>query len=162
MRSLSLNASKKFSHIDCFVDGEESKAIRIDSFFADQVLRTARALKTAEERARQRLFKGRSRVSFDGTLKVVDHRGAKKLGLLVLTAGGAEIECIYDEKIAANIGSHFDTRCRVEAWAYYDGNSKLPIRLELTDAQPVKTKASLTKWRGAFDIPDEDVEEWAE
>lgn len=163
LRSMSVNADKGFSHIDMIVDGDEESAIRIDGFFAEQVVATRDAIKHAQERAKRPLFKGRSRTSLDGTLKAADHRGAKKLAVLTLTAGGAEIESVYSENKAAEIGSHFDTRCRVDAWAHYDDTSPLPRRLELIGATEIRSNASLSKYRGAFRIPDDDDEhEWIE
>ena len=79
-----------------------------------------------------------------------------------MTAGGAEIECTYNEHIAAAIVPTFDVRSRVEGWAHYDGISALPRRLELISATPLKKSADLERWKGAFQIQPSDTDEWAE
>lgn len=114
------------------------------------------------DRKQRRLFKGRSKTTLDGTLKAVDHRGPTKLAYLVLTAGGIEIECAYNENIAATIVPAFDVRSRVEAWAHYDGLSAMPRRLELISATPLKKNPDLKRWKGAFQIQPSDSDEWAE
>lgn len=50
----------------------------------------------------------------DGTREAFDQRGPTKLAYVVLAAGGAEIECTYNEHIAATIVLAFDMRSRVE------------------------------------------------
>lgn len=162
MKTLSTGASKGFSHIEVLLDENKGTAVRVDSFFEEQVKKAAEILESIEERRRRRFFKGKSKTTLDGTLKAVDHRGARKLALLVLTAGGAEIECVYNEATAPNITPAFDQRASVEAWAHYDGSSALPRRLELISAKPLKKNADLSRWRGAFKIEETDIDEWAE
>lgn len=161
LRGLSSYASKEFSHIEVFIDENEETAVRVDSFFAEQVVAAREAIKSASMRDKRHYFKGRVRTTLDGTLKAVDHRGTTKLAVLVLTAGGAEIECAYNEQVAPDITPSFDKRCRVEAWAHYDGVSAIPRRLDLVSATPTKVDADLSRWRGAFSIPDSE-DEWAD
>lgn len=162
MKTLSAGANKGFSHIEVILDEDEETAVRVDSFFGEQASKAAEILENIEGRKRRRLFKGKSKTTLDGTLKAVDHRGVTKLALLVLTAGGAEIECVYNESTAPIVTPAFDQRSLVEAWAFYDGASALPRRLELIKATPHKQNASLKRWRGAFSIEETDVDEWAD
>lgn len=111
-------------------------------------------------KAKRWLFRGKSLGTFDGTLKLVDHRGTVKLAKLVLTAGGAEIVCTYNEQTAPSITPAFDKRAKVQAWAHYDGTNSLPRRLEALSASPIKRAASLERWKGAFAIPADDGEDW--
>lgn len=134
----------------------------MDDFFVEQVGLVTSALTTLADKKQRRLFKGRSKTTLDGTLKAVDHRGPTKLAFLVLTAGGAEIECTYNEHIASAIVPAFDVRSRVEAWAHYDGQSAMPRRLDLISATPLKNGADLKRWKGAFQIQQSDTDEWAD
>jgi hypothetical protein len=162
IRSLGKGASKSFSHIDIVLDDDIKTAVRVDHFFVEQVGSATKALTALADQRQRRLFKGRSKTTLDGTLKAVDHRGPTKLALLVLTAGGVEIECAYKEHIAASIVPAFDARSRVEAWAHYDGLSPLPRRLDLISATPLKRDADLKRWKGAFRVQPSNDDEWAE
>jgi hypothetical protein len=159
VKALCKGANKSFSHIEIILDTNSASAVRIDNFFEKQLQTATEQLATEEEKSKQRLFRGVSLGTFDGTLKMVDHRGAVKLAKLVLTAGGNEIECAYNEQIAPVITPAFDKRVVIEAWAHYDGTTSLPNRLEVRTAKVLNDKRNLSKWKGAFVIPSED-EEW--
>jgi hypothetical protein len=160
MKSLCGGASKTFSHIDVLVDDDPGSAVRVDSFFVKQLEAAVEYVAAAKGEVRKRSYKGRSLGTFDGTLKVIDHRGAVKLGKLVLTAGAIEIDCTYNETIARAIKPAIDTRAIIEAWAHYDGSSQLPVRLDVKSARPVKGNADLIKWKGSFKIPATNGDDW--
>jgi hypothetical protein len=160
VKSMCAGASKAFSHIEIILDENDSSAVRVDTFFERQLRAASEQLAIEQDKTRQKLFRGVSFGSFDGTLKVVDHRGVVKLAKLVLTAGGAEIECTYNDQLTALIKPAFDNRANVEGWAHYDGASELPHRVELKTIKLLKVKPNLNKWRGAFAIPEDDGEEW--
>ena len=161
VKSMCSGANKIFSHIEVFLDSDEKSAVRIDAFFEKQVRAATAMMESEEQKAKRRLFRGVSLGTFDGTLKLVDHRGAVKLAKLVLTAGGTELECAYNEQAAPTITPAFDQRALIEAWAHYDGTSPLPQRLDVLKATPLKRKPDLARWKGAFAIiADEDGGDW--
>ena len=160
-RSICSGASKAFSHIEVFLDADEKLTVRVDKFFEKQVRTASASMENEEQKAKRRLFRGVSLGTFDGTLKLVDHRGAVKLAKLVLTAGGAEIECAYNEQSAPTITPAFDRRALIEGWAHYDGTSALPHRVEVRKATPLKQQPDLARWKGAFEIAtDDDGDDW--
>lgn len=158
-RSICLGVSRAFSHIDIVINGSPETAIRIDTFFEKQVKVATDYLATEEEKDRRRLFKGVSIGMFDGTLKAVDHRGSIKLARLILTAGGAEIECAYSEDMTEQVRPAFDKRAIIDAAAHYDASSGLPSRLDLKSIRVIKSDSNLLRWKGSFAIAD-DGEEW--
>jgi hypothetical protein len=46
--------------------------------------------------------------------------------------------------------------------AHYDQSSGLPVRLDVTKAEPIieYEGADLRKWKGAFKIPEPQTEDW--
>ena len=159
VKSICKGIDKSFSHIEVTLDDDRTSTVRVDKFFVKQVQLAAEFLATETERVKRRMFKGVSFSTFDGTLKEADHRGTIKLARLVLTAGGIEIECAYNEELAPEIRRAFDQRAMVEAWAHYDGSSQLPSRLDVKSARPFKERPDLLRWKGAFGLPA-DGEEW--
>jgi hypothetical protein len=160
VKTMCSGASRAFSHIEIILDDDDRSAVRVDTFFERQLRTASEQLATEQDKARQKLFRGVSFGSFDGTLKAVDHRGIVKLARLVLTAGGTEIECTYNDQLSVLVRPAFDNRARVEGWAHYDGASALPNRIELKTIQILKEHANLSKWKGAFAIPTDDREDW--
>lgn len=161
VRRICSGASKAFSHIEIFLDHDEKSTVRVDSFFEKQVRTASAVMESEEQKSKRRLFRGVSLGTFDGTLKLVDHRGAVKLAKLILTAGGAEIECAYNEQSAPTITPAFDRRALIEGWAHYDGTSALPHRVEVRKATPFKLHPNLARWKGAFQIvTDDSGDDW--
>lgn len=145
---------KIFSHGEIRIEGEESNVIRIDDFFDRQA---DRALAEYDEQEVDKpLFAGSAFGTFDGVLKEVDLRGSVARARLVLTAGGIEIDCVCNSITVENLREALDRRVVVTAQAIYDGESRLPKRLDLTKIQLIRGSGNLSRWTGAFEIPDRD------
>jgi hypothetical protein len=140
--------------------GEES-VFRVDPFLTERAKAIVESrpmveyatppLLTHEAVQQRQWYKGAADGSFDGTVKVADMRGALPLITLVLTAGGAEIECVCRESDKDDIRSALDRRARVHGRAIYDGTSGLPRRVEVRKIEVVNGNRDFTRWRGAFE-----------
>jgi hypothetical protein len=126
---------------------DHGPVIRVDDRFAVQLQRT---IKELTEEATEQHFKGISLSTFDGVLKILDHLGKIVRGTLILTAGGAQIDCVFDSSNLPNLRDSFDKRARIEAIAHYDGISDLPQRLDVKRIVPVKGSADLLRWKGSL------------
>lgn len=104
-------------------------------------------------------YKGTAEGSFDGTVKVADMRGALPQITLVLTAGGAEIECICRDDDKESIRVALDRRARVYGRAIYDGKRGLPRRIEVRKIEVLDQNRDFTRWKGAFE-PFEIASDW--
>jgi hypothetical protein len=136
--------------------------IRIDDYLG-RIARSLVSEAEAEKRARPVQYSGMAFAFFDGVLKLVDLRGDLWRGVLVLTAGGKQIECTVNALAIPDIRDALDHRVTVYGRAHYSGASGLPERLEITSAKPVRepTAANLARWRGAFNLRPADVsEDW--
>ncbi len=71
-------------------------------------------------------------------------------GTLVLTAGGIEIECVFPTDRIADARQSFDSRVFVDGVAHYDGESALPVRIDVTAITLAAEAPDLLRWRGAF------------
>ncbi|MBS0268204.1 MAG: hypothetical protein JSS54_04385 [Proteobacteria bacterium] len=159
LKRLSSGANKDYSHLEIYVDQDESTAVRVDDFFEKQISLVEAAREDLLATAKQRRFVGTAHASFDGILKEVDLRGAVRRAKLILTAGGAEIDCVCNSVEVPELRESLDKRARVSGIAHYDVSSALPIRVDIKNIKLVKDAADLIKWRGAFKIHN-DTEEW--
>jgi hypothetical protein len=107
-------------------------------------------LKDETEDAPDIPFKGVSLSSFDGILKEISHLGRLVRGMLILTAGGKRIDCIFDSSDFPNLRESWDKRARVEGLAYYTGETDIPERLEVKRITLMKEKPDLLRWKGAL------------
>lgn len=145
--------SKSFSHAE--VSFPKKKIIRVDEFLAGRV-------KEVVEHANQNrsiekeYFQGTAFGSFEGVLQELDARGTLLRGKLILSVGGVELDCVMNRDDIPRIRENFDKRVNVEALAYYDGRQPLPIRLEIRHIEGLEEVPDLMKWRGAFDIKEQD------
>lgn len=145
--------------------GDET-VFRVDSFLierAKEVIRdTPKAgvpLLTHDHTQTRAWYKGAAEGSFDGTVKLADLRGALPQITLVLTAGGAEIECICRANDIEAIRIALDRRARVYGRAIYDGKSGLPRRVEVRKIEVLDENRDFTRWKGAFE-PFEIDSDW--
>lgn len=115
----------------------EADTIPLDSFFAEQTKRFARAI--GQTPTPGRYYVGSAITSIDGTLESLDYRGATWRGFLVLPGPGeAQIECILDRskgEDAYNV--HGNKRVSVRGRAIYTGDSILPERIEVIEIEPI-------------------------
>lgn len=159
VQNFASGASKTFSHIEIFIDDYEEEALRVDDFFTKQAASVASDIAALEVGALPSLYKGVSFGAFDGTLKAVDLRGIVKEAKLTLTAGGKEIDCVCNGVAVPELRENLDRRAIIEGIAHYDGIGLLPARIDIKKIHPIKEHPNFTRWKGAFDIP-EDREEW--
>lgn len=120
---------------------------------------------TYDHQLERKWYKGTADGSFDGTVKAADLRGALPQITLVLTAGGAQLECICRADDIETIRSALDRRARVYGRAIYDGTGGLPRRVEVRKIEVASDNRDFTRWRGAFEpfelepdwVDDEDI-----
>lgn len=139
--------SKTLSHGE--IDFAGRSVVRIDDYLSRQTKRAIeRVTGVAEEPERH--FEGVAIGVFDGVLKELDSRGILVRGKLILTAGGREVECIFQRDDIPTLRESFERRARVEAMAHYNGIDLLPVRLDVKRIDQVSRDADLGKWRGAL------------
>jgi hypothetical protein len=144
---LSDGVDRTFSHAEiAFSDS----VIRIDDFLAAQATIAIEAANDTEKK--DRAFRGLAHGMFDGMLKEIDARGLTLRGKLVLTAGGAEIDCVMDKDKVEDAADNFSKRAIIEGLAHYDGESMLPRRVDVRSIAPVNERADLIRWRGKMEL----------
>lgn len=148
--TLSRGTAKQFMHAEIEFSG--SNVIRIDDFLLRQ---SEKALATLSERIpsnmnKTRYFRGTAVSTFDGMLRVIDSRGELLRATLITTAGDREIDCIVNKNRVHEFAENFDCRVRIEGTAHYEGDSPLPVRVDVNAIRTVKRDADLRRWRGAF------------
>ncbi|MDO8431400.1 MAG: hypothetical protein Q7S58_03220 [Candidatus Binatus sp.] len=147
IRLIAKDAGKKFSHGEV---GTKDNLVRIDDYLVKQVSKAEeRILGTGLIKPR-RHFEGISFGTFDGIVKEMDARGQLVRGKLILTAGEKEIDCIFRRDDLPTLKLSFDLRARVEGMAHYDGESLLPVRLDVRRIAVTEEAADLLRWRKAL------------
>lgn len=107
-------------------------------------------------------YQGTAHGSFDGTLLLLDALKGANRAVLVLTAGGRNIECDISLVPSEKAAAAFKRRCVVIGTAQYDGVSPLPIKITATDIEPVEAGEGLTRWVGAFERGSDEEDDWIE
>jgi len=143
-----------FSHGE--IEFSDDTVIRIDDFLARQS-EVAKSIFDEAEESAQRYYRGIAIGAFDGELKEIDSRGTLLRGVLLLTAGGAEIDCVMNKDHIPEARDAFDKRVIVEGPAHYDGEQQLPTRIDVKTIRLVDGARGLIRWRGAF-APNTDQE----
>ncbi len=139
---------KEFSHGEIDFIGKTDNVVRIDDFFdrrADKAFQ-----QTAFQVEESDAYSGVAFVEYSGTVKEVDLRGTIASAKLFLTAGGAEIDCICNSVSVDNLASALDHKVMVSGKAFYDGQSKLPERIDINNIRILKADANLLRWEGRF------------
>jgi hypothetical protein len=156
-------ALRTFSHAE--IAFENDNVIRVDDFLVRQSEVAAETLAESGSQILQpakRHYRGIALGSFDGELKEIDSRGTVLRGKLILSAGGAEIDCVMHKDRVPEAREAFDNRVIMEGAAHYDGEQQLPTRIDVATIKIVRNRG-LLRWRGAFAAPDQDDfedEEW--
>ena len=153
-------AGLAFEHAEIRFDTE---VIRIDDYLHRKVERLLQ--KEGEEADKlplKRNFAGISYASVDGSLQVADLRGDLVRGTFTLSAGGKEVDCVIRKEDLPSIRVTLGLRVRADVIAHYDGESLLPVRLEIKTLKLVKTDADLGRWQGAFDRTPKDSSDRAQ
>jgi hypothetical protein len=141
------SVGKSFSHGEIAFDG--NNIIRIDDYLAQQFEKvTARKNGKLEQLTHSSSFEGIAMGTFDGVIQELDSRGTLVRGKLTLTAGGKEIDCVFLREDIGALRESFDKRARVEAIAHYDGESMLPVRLDVRTITVVNANSDLARWKG--------------
>jgi len=142
-------AGLTFEHAEIHFDTD---IIRIDDYLNRKVERLLHKEDNEPDKPPvKRNFAGISYASVDGSLQVADLRGDLVRGTFTLSAGGKEIDCVIRKDNLSSIRATLGLRVRADVIAHYDGESLLPIRLEIKTLKLVKADADLGKWQGAFD-----------
>jgi hypothetical protein len=121
----------------------DPQVIRIDDFLR-------RRAKSAREQAKGNWFDGAVTGSFDGVLDYIDLRGALPQIKLTLSAGGKEVDCICRREDIDALGEALHQRVRVFGRAIYTSSNPLPMRVEVSNIEPIKQGADFSRWKGAF------------
>jgi hypothetical protein len=154
-------ASHSFSHGE--ISFADNSVIRIDDFLVRQSEVAEEAFADEAQLASvQHYYRGIAIGSFDGELKEIDSRGTVLRGKLILSAGGAEIDCVMHKDRVPEAREAFDNRVILEGAAHYDGEQQLPTRIDVSTIRIVGGRG-LINWRGAFaasDQPDSEEEDW--
>lgn len=147
---------------DVFAFGEVKTAggivVQIDKFLAERAQAVLADIER-EERGQQTFFSGSAHTSFDGILKAVDLRGDHKKAILILTAGGIQIDCGVDRLDVEQLRAVLDRRATVYGLAKYEPTNPLPTYFEVFDVAIVPDGVGLNRWRGAFNVPPSDPDE---
>ncbi|MCF6367245.1 hypothetical protein [Rhizobium halophilum] len=133
--------------------------VMLDQFLerrAKQVLEAIR--KQGSEVGR---FEGVTFGSFDGMLRAVDYQRETKSGVIWLTAGGRPLKCNITAVKLDDITAALEKRAIFFGAAHYDGVKPLPVMLDVTRIRVLDNGMGLARWRGAFDL-DNDEQTWSE
>ncbi len=136
-----------FSHGE--IDFAGDNIIRIDDYLQRQTERAIERIEGAVDEPESH-FEGVAFGAFDGVLKELDSRGTLVRGKLILTAGGKELECIFNKDDIPVLRENFERRARIEGVAHYDGENLLPVRLDVKKIAPISQEGDLARWRGAL------------
>jgi hypothetical protein len=161
IKKLGDGALRSFSHGEiAFADDH---VIRVDDFLLRQSEAAQEALAVPQTQlGREHYYRGIAIGSFDGELKEIDSRGTVLRGKLILSAGGAEIDCVMNKDRVPEARQAFDNRVIVGGAAHYDGEQQLPTRIDVATIRIMGGRGGLIRWRGAFAGPDErdSEEDW--
>lgn len=131
----------------------KAKVFRVDPFLTEQAesIVNPKAVKSRPETdAAREWFRGVAQGSFDGEVKAADLRGALPQVKLLLTAGGAQIDCVCRAEDIEEIRAALNHRARVSGRAIYDGKGGLPRRVEVSKISIVPRARDFARWKGAF------------
>jgi hypothetical protein len=129
----------------------------IDDFFRRQVDRVG----AKDDAGRtDNWFLGSAIMSFEGRLDEIDYRGAVWTGDLMLPAGTAHIECVFDKSQGEDALNPFGNKnvC-ITGRAIYTGDSQLPERIEVLTLEERSHVRAAIDIRGSLrlaPLPDED------
>jgi hypothetical protein len=152
---------QNFSHGEiAFAD---ERVIRVDDFLLRQSEAAEQAFAVPQAPfGRDNYYRGIAIGSLDGELKEIDSRGTVLRGMLILSAGGAEIDCVMHKARVPEARDAFDKRVILEGSAHYDGEHQLPVRIDVNTIRLVGGRG-LIRWRGAFaesQEHDREEEDW--
>jgi len=139
--------------------GANDNFIRVDANLAanaNRIIADIRRLSLGEIKP----FSGVANVTLDGTVITLEGRGEADKAVVILTAGGKEIECLLNRISDETIRKVWKQRCTVTGVGHYSGNRKLPDYIEAVSIEPVGAGADWKRWNGAFDSIEIDESDW--
>jgi hypothetical protein len=157
VQKLGEGVAKKFSHAELAFS--DDNIIRIDDYLLKQSEDAIELTLNVPPEPIDKFYRGLAIGAFDGTLKEIDARGTMLRGKLILTAGGLEIDCVMNKDRIPQARESFDQRVVVEGAAHYDGESQLPDRIDIRAIRIINGRSDLARWRGAFEVPPQEVDE---
>lgn len=105
-------------------------------------------------------FSGKAHVSLDGTVVTLEGRGEVDKAVIILTAGGREIDCVVGRIEDEYLRKIWKRRCVVSGIGHYSGNARLPDYIEAVTIVPVPDGGNWKPWRGAFNAGPTDEDSW--
>lgn len=138
---------KSFSHGE--ISFSKDNIVRIDDYLAKQVDKAILRTKGVVSE-NQKSFEGVAFETLDGMVKEIDARGTLVRGKIILTVGGKELDCVFHTSDIQVLRESFDKRARVEGIAHYDGQSLLPVRIDVRNIVLISESGDLRKWKGAL------------
>lgn len=134
-------------------------AVRIDKTLAKNVATVLNDIKRLSL-GRIQPFSGVANISLDGKVVTLEGRGLVDKAMVILTAGGREVECVVGRIPEERLREIWKKRCIVTGIGHYAEASKLPTYIEAVNIEPVPLGGSWAQWRGAFDIPLDEGDSW--
>lgn len=139
--------------------GDNDNFVRIDDSFAKNARRVLDDIKRLSL-GRVPPFSGVANVSLDGRVVTLEGRGEVDRAVIILTAGGREVDCVVSRIPDDQLRGIWKQRCVVSGIGHYSGNSKLPDYIEAVNIQAVPPGGSWVSWRGAFDSSPDEQDSW--
>lgn len=156
IQDLALGAGKTFAR-GTIKRGENDNFVRIDESLAKNAKRVLEDIRRLSL-GRLPAFSGTAHISLDGKVVTLEGRGTVDRAIVILTAGGKEIECVVGRIPEAELREVWKRRCTVVGIGHYSGNSRLPDYIEAVSIEPVPEGGNWIPWRGSFNRPtDEDT-----
>jgi hypothetical protein len=151
VQRLGQGVAKKFSHAE--VAFSDDNIIRIDDYLLSQSERAVEEAMHPLDAHQDKYYRGLAIGAFDGILKEIDARGTMLRGKLILSAGGIEIDCVMNKDRIPQARESFDNRVLIEGTAHYDGETQVPVRIDVHTIKRINGRADLLRWRGSFVLP---------
>lgn len=145
IENLAKGAGHEFTHGEVRLD--DKNIIRVDDFLHKRA-ESALANDEAATTSAGRFYEGKSSISYDGTLELIDTTGEVWKAKLSPTIGGAPIECIVNKNRLRIVTKYFRDRVNVEGMGFYDASSPIPKRVEITAIFPIGSRRHLSEARG--------------
>ncbi len=147
LKSLCKGVGKSFSHAEFGLEGKKFSKILIDKHFQKNVKLTSEKLENQLPN-----FIGTALESYDGELKEVDLRTNIPKAKLILFAARKELQCYCESIPIQTLRASLDKPVTVFAKATYEGDKRLPVRLDITNIEILKKPGKFSDWQGKFDL----------
>lgn len=105
-------------------------------------------------------FAGKAHISLDGTVISLDARGEGNKAVVVLTAGGKQVDCIVSRVPEEKLRAIWKKRCVIRGYGHYSGNQALPDYIDAVDIQHTAPGGDWANWRGALNAAPDELDDW--